>query len=443
MSIKNKIISDDLKHIWHPCSQMHDYATFKPLIIKSAFGPYIELDDGTKIIDAISSWWCKTLGHNHPQLKNALLQQLEKFEHVIFANTCNPTIVELSNKLTTLTKTLNKVFYASEGSSAVEIAIKMCVHAKQILGESERTKIMSLQNAYHGETGLALAASDCKIYRKPYAKILMPQLILNKIPYVNSKDDSLWQDCSIIWPNIEKQLEKHKKNLAAIIVEPIIQGAAGMLLYSKDFLAKLRHWTLKNSVYLIADEIMTGFGRTGKPFACMHANIEPDLLCLGKGLTAGWLPMSAVLLTDSIYNIFYANYSIGKSFLHSHTQSGNALAAAVALECLKIYENEKIYQKAQQLEITLLKLMQEVATKTKKIKNIRCIGAIVAADLDLNHEQQNERIGYKIFQEAIKLGAYLRPLGNTIYWLPPLNIDYEILVKLKNITIKAINNVLK
>jgi adenosylmethionine-8-amino-7-oxononanoate aminotransferase len=441
--MKTNIIHRDLKHIWHPCSQMKDYETFRPLVVTGARGSYIHLQNGSKLIDAISSWWCKNLGHGHPRLKAALIKQANKFEHVIFANTTNEVIVKLSEKLAKMTRTLKKISYASDGSSAVEIAIKMSLHSRKITGQTIRTKIMALSNSYHGETGLALAASDNKLYNEPYKELLPPFVFLLNIPYVNSKSDPTWSDCSSLWPIILEQLNNHKDTLTAIIVEPIVQGAGGMLVYSQDFLKRLRNWTKKHNVHLICDEIMTGFGRTGLPFAFQHAAIEPDFVCIAKGLTAGWLPMSAVLTTDAIYDLFYDDYAKGKSFLHSHTQSGNVLAASVALENLKILEKENIYAQVRTNEQLLLSLMQEVGSKTNRLQNIRNIGAIVAADLILDQQQKTKRYGYKIFQAAAKLGAFLRPLGNTIYWLPPLNSKKNTLQKISEITIQAINLIMQ
>ncbi|HEY2566380.1 MAG TPA: adenosylmethionine--8-amino-7-oxononanoate transaminase [Candidatus Aquirickettsiella sp.] len=435
-------INRDRQHIWHPCSQMKDYEAFPPLIIKKAYGSYIELTDGRRIIDAISSWWCKSLGHNHPRLKAALQAQLECFEHVIFANSTYEIIIQLSEKLGNLCPGLNKIFYASEGSSAVEIALKMSLHAQQLLSQNQRTQFTSLQNGYHGETFMALGLSDLGLYRKAYeAHLIKPNFIQN-IPYVHSNSDPLWNNCSAIWPDIEKQLEKQEANLAAIIVEPIVQGAGGMKIYSQDFLRRLRKWTQTHGIYLIADEIMTGLGRTGQALACEHAKIKPDFICLSKGLTSGWLPMSAVLTRTEIYNLFYDDYSSGKSFLHSHTFSGNALAAAVALECLNILKDEKIFQQVREKEIILKKLMLEVHNKTERLTNIRGIGAIIAADLQLTETEKNQRIGYQIFQKALQLGAWLRPLGNTIYWLPPLNTPLFALEELKDISILAIKQIL-
>lgn len=436
------LINRDRQHIWHPCSQMKDYEAFPPLIIKKAYGSYIELTDGRRIIDAISSWWCKSLGHNHPRLKAALLAQLECFEQVIFANSTYEIIIQLSEKLGRLCMGLDKVFYASEGSSAVEIALKMCLHAQQLLGQNQRTQFTSLQNGYHGETFMALGLSDLGLYRQAYeAHLIKPNFIQN-IPYVHSRSDPLWNDCSDSWQDIEKQLKKQAENLAAIIVEPIVQGAGGMKIYSQDFLRRIRKWTQTHGIYLIADEIMTGLGRTGLALACEHAQIKPDFICLSKGLTSGWLPMSAVLTHTDIYNLFYDDYSTGKSFLHSHTFSGNALAAAVALECLNILEDEKIFHQVREKEFILKKFMQEVNDKTGKLTNIRGIGAIIAADLQLSEKEKNQRLGYQIFQKALQLGAWLRPLGNTIYWLPPLNTPLPVLEELKDVSILAIKQVL-
>jgi len=429
----------DLKHLWHPCSQMKDYQQFPPLLVRSARGSYIELANGQRVIDAISSWWCKILGHGHPRLKAALFKQAEKFEHVILANTSNETIVRLSEQLANLTKNLNKVMYASDGSCAVEMALKMSLHAHQILGESQRKRFMTLAGDYHGETCGALGVSDLGLYRKPYESMLLKSDFLQNIPYVSGEDDPLWSDCSVQWPMIEKQLVPLADQLTAVIVEPILQGANGMMVYSADFLHRLAVWCRDNGVHLIADEVMTGFGWTGKMLACQHANIEPDFLCLAKGMSAGWLPISAVVTSDRIYDLFYDDYETGKSFLHSHTYSGNALAAAVAVECLQCLIDEKILQQVASNGKLMLSLMQKTAAETGRLQNIRHIGAVIAADLIV--DQTHPRMGYQVFQQAIKLGAWLRPLGNTIYWLPPLNTLPETLQKLQQITAEAIKAV--
>lgn len=431
------IIERDLKHIWHPCSQMHDYEQFPPVHIVNAEGSYLYTAEGKPIIDAISSWWCKSLGHKHPALMQALYDQAERFEHIIGANTCSPILVDLSEKLGKLLPNLTKVFYASDGSCAVEIALKMSVHAQQLRGESQRTQFAALENSYHGETLATLAVSDMGIYRDPYHPLLWDSLFLRNIPYVRGPQDPLWDDCSDYWPAIQAQLDPQAKHLAAIIVEPVVQGAGGMLVYSPDLLRRLSAYCQAHGIFLIADEIMTGFGRTGKPFAVNHADIVPDFVCVGKGLTAGYIPMSAVLINEAIYNDFYGPYEPARNFLHSHTHSGNALAASVALATLETYEKEQTYTHVESISALATQHMNNIAQQTGALTNIRHCGAVIAADL--TNPQQKPRYGYQLFQHAIQQGAWMRPLGNTLYWVPPLNTAHSVLNELATITEQVVN----
>lgn len=430
------IIERDLNHIWHPCSQMKDYETFKPVPIIGAKGSYLELENGEKMIDAISSWWCKSLGHGDPRIKQALINQYDQFEHVILANTTNNTVVRLAERLAKITAPLDKIVFASDGSCAVEIAVKLSVHAHQLRGFKNKNKFAALQNSYHGETCMALGLSDLGLYRSPYNDLLPDVTFIQSIPYVNSRFDPLWSDCSSYWPAIEAQLKPQAESLAAIIVEPIIQGAGGMLIYSADLLKRLSEWAKANNVYLIMDEIFTGFGRAGAELAYQHSGIQPDFVCLGKGLTSGVLPLSAVMTATETYNLFYDDYETGKAFMHSHTHSGNALACACANACLDIYAEDQIYQQLPDLEQQLSKAMLNVAEQTGRLENIRYLGGVVAADLI--SDPKIKRFGYAVYQEAVKLGALLRPLGNTIYWCPPLNISKQTINDLENITIAAI-----
>lgn len=431
------LIDRDLKHIWHPCSQMKDYETFPPLIIDRAEGAYLYTESGKPIIDAISSWWCKSLGHNHPRLSAALVSQLERFEHIILANTTNPVIVELSERLAQLSPTLDKVIYASDGSCVIEAAMKMSIHSRRITGKTERNKIMALSNGYHGETCLALSVSDLGIYKDDYTALLKDVEFIQNIPYVTGTDDPLWADCTEHWHKIEAQLNNQVDSLSAIIFEPILQGAGGMRIYSQDFLRRLRQWATAHDVHLIADEIMTGFGRTGYATACEHAGIEADFLCVAKGLTGGMLPMSAMLTSTAMYNVFYDDYAKRKSFLHSHTHSGNNLAAAVAIATLDVLQEENLYQHVRENSYQLREHMQAVQEQTGALQNIRHLGWVVAADLI----SDNPRAGYAVYQRATEYGALLRPLGNTLYWLPPLNMKMETLIALRDITARAINEV--
>ena len=423
-------------NLWHPCAQMKDYETFSPLKINQANQEFLYLSDGKVIIDAISSWWCKSLGHSHPKLKAALLQQLESLEHIILANTTNKTVEQLSRKLCQLTKT-DKVLLASDGSCAVEIALKMATHARTIQGQNHKINFIALKNAYHGETVGALSVSDLPLYKSPYKNLLFDCYFLDNLPYINNRNDPLWHNAKKHWLAAENALEHLKATTNAIIVEPIIQGAGGMLMYSPDFLSRLSTWCQRNDIYLIADEIMTGMGRCGKILACKYANISPDFICLAKGLTAGMLPLSVTLTKDSIYQLFYDDYATNKAFLHAHTHSGNTLACAIALTVIEILQQDNLMDYINNtLQPTLMQNMLEIAKATGKLTNVRGLGAIVAADII----SPDIRAGYKIYQKAVKLGALLRPLNNTIYWMPPFNISSDSLEKLKNITQAALQS---
>ena len=429
------LIQRDLKHVWHPCSHMSDFEQHPPLIVERAQGSYLYTNQGP-LIDAISSWWCKSLGHGHPNVINAIKQQLNKFEHIIGANTTYPAIVELAEHLSDITNKQH-VFFASDGSCAVEIALKLALHACQLKGLTNKTAFIALQNGYHGETLATLNVSDVSRFKTTFPSIGLNCHYLSQIPYVTGVNDPLWSDCSAIWPAILAQLETVKNKTCAIIFEPIVQGAGGMLCYSMDFLRRVSAWAKANQIYLIADEIMTGIGRTGKWLACQHADIQPDMICLSKGLTSGSLPLSCVLIDHEIYALCYDASDRSKAFLHSHTYSGNPLAVSAALATIQTIYNENLIIQAQQLGAHMLQQFQQVADATCVLTNIRSIGAIVAGDLIT----QDQHLGYKISQIAIKMGALIRPLGNTIYWLPPLNTSTATITKLAEITHNAIRSV--
>lgn len=420
-----QLIERDLAYNWHPCSQMKDYESFPPVEIRRAEGAYLHLADGRRVVDAMSSWWCKALGHRHPDVMAAMTAQMSEMCHAIFANTTNKVIVDLSERLCQRMPGMDKVFYASDGSCAVEIALKMSMQLRFIHGQTHRNHVLNLQNGYHGETLFAMAVSDCELYKRPFAAHLPQCPIITNIPYVSGITDPLWADCSHLWPEIEAQLAPYAKTATAFILEPVLQGAGGMLIYSADFLRRLRAWCDTHDVHLIADEIMTGLGRTGQAFACNHAKILPDFMCLSKGLTSGEIPMSCVLTQNKHYEPFYDDYETGKAFMHSHTQTGNVLAASAALATLNVMEGEGIFERAQALSTKMQVRFQDIATRTGKLNNLRTIGGMIAGDLVTDNA--DTRLGYAVFQQAIQEGAWLRPLGNTLYWLPPLNIDDDTL----------------
>ncbi|MFC3907547.1 adenosylmethionine--8-amino-7-oxononanoate transaminase [Legionella dresdenensis] len=423
----------DLKHIWHPCMQMKDFETQPLLEIRSAKGCYLYTNHG-RLIDGIASWWCKSLGHSHPAVIHAISEQLVKFEHVISANTTHPLMVELAEKLAEITGK-QRIFFASDGSSAVEIAMKLSLHANQIKGNNQRTEFAALKNSYHGETLAALSVSDLGVYSKPYQGMGTKCHFIEHIPYFNADephDNDYVQQC---WNQTVVFLEPIKHALSAILVEPLVQGSGGMLCYSPAYLHLLANWAKENDIYLIADEIMTGIGRTGSWLACSQADVSPDLICLSKGLTGGTIPFSCVMINEEIYQLFYDDYHKGKSFLHSHTHSGNALAIAAALATLNTIEQDGLLEKASSLGVFMREQLNQIAEETGYLKNVRGIGAIAAADMPFPLEM---RLGKQLEQEALSRGALLRPLGHTVYWLPPLNIEQETIVKLGEITLNSI-----
>lgn len=430
----NSTTQSALETIWFPCSQMKDYESLPPLAINHAKGSYLYLEDGRSVIDAISSWWCKSMGHQHPAIKQAITEQINQFEHIIGTNTTSQALTTLSQKLTQLMPHLSKVFYAGDGSCAVEVAMKMSIHSRKILGQTQRTHFISLANSYHGETLATLSVSDVGLYKNPYHDLCFEATHLTSIPYVNHNSDPLWSDASDAWQQVETQLDAVKEKATAIIVEPILQGAGGMNIYSADFLKRLADYAKAHDIHLICDEIMTGFGRTGKTLACQYANIKPDFICLSKALTGGTLAMSAVLTSDPIYQLFYDDYETGKAFLHSNTYGGNALAAAVANAALQIHQDEALNQQALIIGEHMRQAMLSIAEQTQCLENVRQIGALCAADLTLN----TKRAGFELFKIAMQKGAFLRPLGNTVYWLPPLNTSLETINQLSAITEECI-----
>ncbi|WDE96716.1 adenosylmethionine--8-amino-7-oxononanoate transaminase [Lentisphaera profundi] len=426
MSLSN-LQSRDLKHLWHPCAQMKDYETFPPMEIVSAKGSLLHTANDGPLIDIISSWWCKSLGHGHDEVQQAVRDQMEKFEHVILANTSNELIVNLCEKLISLNPGYNKVFFADSGSDGVEVAVKMSLQYQQQNGQEQRKKFMSLQNAYHGETILTLALGDCGLYSAPYAA-LMPEIkkILD-IPYVSGKVEDLpFEDFS----SLLEPLEEYADELAGIVIEPVLQGAGGMLFYHPSFIKALRDWTSARGIHLIADEILTGMGRLGKVRACEFAGVLPDFSVFSKSMTAGFTPMSCVLTTDEIYNGFYDDYETGRGFMHSNTYTGNAISAAAAVAALEFYEREQVFARVAKDSVYMHELFEDVAAETGALLNVRSCGFVVAADLDMSLAGLNKkRCGYELYKKAVRKGLLLRPLGNTVYFLPPLNIERDLLEK--------------
>ncbi|MDF1655516.1 MAG: adenosylmethionine--8-amino-7-oxononanoate transaminase [Coxiellaceae bacterium] len=397
--------------VWHPCSIS---SQSKPaLSVVSATGCYLQANDGRKILDAISSWWCKPLGHGNAALRQALVEQANQLEHTLLGDVTHPQIEQLSAQLLALAPHLSKAFYASDGACATEIALKMSMQSRQLRGETQRTQLIALQNSYHGETCGALAVTEAQSFRQGFESLLMPCEFIQNIPYCSGPDDILWHDAALAWKQTEKHLQPLANTATALVIEPIVQGAGGMKIYSADFLQRLVGWAQKNNIHVIADEIMTGLGRTGKWLASDYAAIKPDFICLGKAVTGGWLPMSVVLTSEAVFDSLSGAES---KFIHSHTFSGNPLAAAVANAALQEMKKIDICQRAQHIQAWLRDGMQCIADETKQLTNVRAIGGIVAADFVDGYDATG------FAQRALEQGVLLRPLGRTLYWLPPLTI---------------------
>ncbi len=439
----------DLEYIWHPCSQMKDYEELKPIVIKKGEGVYLYDIEGNKYLDVISSWWCNLLGHCNPTINKAVKEQIDKLEHVIFANFTHTQAIRLCERLTKiLPQGLCKFNFTDNGSSAIEAAMKVSFQYHQQTGNPQKTKFMALTDAYHGETIGALSAGDCDLYTKLYKPILMDIKKVKapdcyRCPYGKNRDN-----CSCeCFEYAKKAFEENGEETSAILVEPLLQGSAGMKIYPPLYLKKLRELCDEYNVHLIADEIATGFGRTGKMFAFEHAKVSPDIMCLSKGLTGGYMPMALFVTTQKIYDAFYADYNTGKAFMHSHTYSGNPLACSAANAVLDILEDGSVLKTAQQNAKYFNDLIKEKFLNHKNVGEVRHIGLINAIEIVKNKRTKESfdsklRTGYQIYKKALKRGVILRPLGDVIYFNPPLIIEKKDMNYAVNTAFECMNEVL-
>lgn len=428
----NDLQKKDIKHIWHPCSQMKDYESFAPIVIKSGKGVWLEDIEGKKYLDAVSSWWVNLFGHSNPRINEALKRQVDKLEHVIFANFSHEPAIDLAERIVNVTPDgLNKVFFNDNGSSAVEAALKVSFQYHQQVGNLSKTKFVSISNAYHGETIGALSVGNCDLYTSIYKPIMLDGITVEGPDCYRCSYGKTRENCDAeCFEHMEKTIEQKHKEVAGIIIEPLVQCAAGMMIYPPVYLEKLRKLCDSYDVHFIADEIAVGFGRTGKMFACEHANVSPDIMTLSKGLTAGYMPLSLTLMTDKIYDAFYDEYETLKAFLHSHSYSGNPLGCSVAVETLKIFEEEDIIGMNKIKSEKLGQLFRSRFEDLPWFGEFRQQGMIGAVELVEDQSMKTpfdwkERVGYKIYKKALDRGVLLRPLGNMLYFMPPYVISEE------------------
>ncbi len=435
MSNQNtKMMQRDLEVIWHPCTQMKDHETLPLVPVKSGKGVYLYDFEGNRYIDAVSSWWVNLFGHANEHINNKIKLQLDTLEHVLLAGFTHEPAIELAHKLVGITpKDLSKVFYVDNGSSAVEAALKMSYHYHLNKGKCKPI-FLSLTNSYHGETIGALSVGDVGLYKETYEPLLIANM---QVPVPKNQSIEAAQEALIF---LEEVLKDKAHEIAAFILEPLIQGAGGMHMYHPVYLVGARALSQKYDVHLIADEIMTGFGRTGKMFACEHAEISPDFMTLSKGLTGGYLPLSVVMTTHDVYNAFYCDYNEHKAFLHSHSYTGNPLACAAALASLEIFEQNDILGENEK-KSTYIKEQLEIFSSLDNVKEIRQQGMVAA--IELKGYAAQERVGLKIYEYALTQGVLLRPLGHVIYFMPPYIISYDEIDKMIKVAYEGVVKVLK
>ena len=411
-------INRSLKSLWNPCTQMKIQQAQSIIPIRRGEGVWLYDYDDKKYLDAISSWWVNLFGHNQSEIKKFITDQLDLVEHIMLAGLTHEPAINLSEKLSTLTN-LGHAFYGSDGSNAIEIAIKMSVHYWKNKSQPKKNKIIYLENSYHGETLGALSVTDIKLFRKNYASLIKKNNLI-KTPdwrYADKGETAESYALRCI-RDLEIYLQENHQYIAAFILEPLVQCATGMGMYHSVYLRKARELCTQYEIHLIDDEIAVGFGRTGKMFAFEHANIKPDFICLSKGLTGGYLPLSAVLTTDEIYMAFYEN-KIEKGFLHSHSYTGNPLACSAALGTLSYFEGHDVINQNNKTSAYISERMKILATLP--ISNARNIGMIWAFDL----EEVTKKTLKKISMKAIDRGLLIRPIGQTIYFMPPYVINHD------------------
>ena len=421
----------DLDVIWHPCTQMKDHETLPLIPIKSGKGVYLYDFECNAYIDAVSSWWVNLFGHANDEINTKIKKQLDTLEHVLLAGFTHEPAIELAHKLVNITPNmLKKVFYVDNGSSSVEAALKMSYHYH--LNKGKRKPIfLSLTNSYHGETIGALSVGDVALYKETYEQLLIANV---QVPVPEDQSIEAAKKALLL---LELLLKEKANEISAFIVEPLIQGAGGMHMYHPHYLSGARSLTKKYDVHLIADEIMTGFGRTGLMFACEHAKISPDFMTLSKGLTGGYLPLSVVMTTEEVYQAFYCDYNEHKAFLHSHSYTGNPLACTAALATLEIFEKQNIIEKNQVKQAYIADKL-EVFKALDNVKEVRQQGMVAA--IELKGYDASARIGLHIYKYALTQGVLLRPLGNVIYFMPPYIISYEEIDKMINVAYEGIIN---
>jgi adenosylmethionine-8-amino-7-oxononanoate aminotransferase len=425
MGLNEDFIRRDLAVLWHPCTQVQDHESLPPIPIRRGQGVWLEDFEGHRYLDAISSWWVNLFGHANPRINAALTQQLEELEHVILAGFSHAPVVELSERLLQLAPPgLTRCFYADNGSSAVEVAVKMSFHYWKNLGQPGKTRFITLSNSYHGETLGALAVGNIELYKQTYAPLLMDVITVPSPDCFHRETGESWEARTRrMFAPMQQALERHHAETCAVILEPLVQCAGNMRMYHPIYLSLLREACDRYGVHLIADEIAVGFGRSGTLFACEQAGVTPDFMCLSKGLTGGYLPLSVVLTREPVYQAFYGDYASLRAFLHSHSYTGNALGCRAALATLDIFRDDQIIANNRKLAARMQQAAAPLADHPH-VAEVRQTGMILAIEMVQDKAARKpydwrERRGLRVYRRGLKRGVLLRPVGNVVYFMPP------------------------
>lgn len=431
MSLNQEMVERDLRVLWHPCTQMKDHEWLPMIPVRRGRGVWLEDFDGRRYLDAISSWWVNLFGHANPRISDAVREQLDSLEHVILAGFTHEPVVRLSEMLVEVTPPgLDRCFFADNGSSAVEVALKMSFHYWRNVGQSRKTRFVTLSNSYHGETLGALSVGDVALYKETYAPLLLEAITVPSPDCFERPPGESWESHSRRrFEAMEGCLAEHGDSICAVIVEPLVQCAGNMRMYDPVYLRLLREACDRHGVHLIADEIAVGFGRTGTLFACEQAGISPDFMCLSKGLTGGYLPLSVVVTGREVYEAFYDDYATLRAFLHSHSYTGNPLGCAAAIATLEIFRGEDVLGHNRSLARHMAEAVAELDGHPH-VGEIRQHGMILAIEMVRDKATRDpypwqERRGLTVYRHGLETGVLLRPLGNVVYFMPPYVIGED------------------
>ncbi len=443
--VYKKLREKNKQYIWHPFTQMKDYLESEPIIIKQGEGITLIDVDGNRFYDGVSSIWLNVHGHNNGEINQAIIEQLKKISHSTLLGQANVPSILLAEKIINITpNNLTKVFYSDSGSEAVEIGLKIAYQYWNLKGQDKKKSFIAMTNAYHGDTIGATSVGGMDLFHATYRELLF-KTYRSSYPDIYRFDGSEEECCTDCLNKLEELIKSKHEEIAGLIVEPIVQGAAGMIMMPNGFMKQLESICKSHNILLLADEVATGFGRTGKMFACDHENIKPDIMMVAKGLTGGYLPLAATLTTEEIYSAFLGDYSEQKTFFHGHSYTGNQLGCAAAIANINLFEKNNLIDTLLEKSLLISKLLNGL-NHHPHVGDVRITGMMTGIELVKNKASKQpyrweEKMGIKVCDESKNLGMIIRPLGNVVVFMPPLVSTNEELADMISILITAIRNV--